>query len=68
MAEILCQQSLVFPPQQHGLEAYIRALNLEHSMNRRGNCHENAVAESFLSSLKRERIRPRTYKTREVAR
>ena len=37
-------------------------------MSRRGNCHDNAVAESFFSSLKRERIRRRTYKTRDEAR
>ena len=48
--------------------AFIRAHNLEHSMSRRGNCLDNAVAESFFSSLKRERIRRRTYKTREEAR
>ena len=48
--------------------AFIRAHNLEHSMSRRGNCHDNAVAESFFSSLKRERIRRRTYKSREEAR
>jgi putative transposase len=32
------------------------------------NCHDNAVAESFLNLLKRERIRRRTYKTRQEAR
>ena len=48
--------------------AFIRAHNLEHSMSRCGNCHDNAVVESFFSSLKRERIRRRTYKTREEAR
>ena len=48
--------------------AFIRAHNLEHSMSRRGNCHDNAVAESFFTSLKRERIRRRTYKNREEAR
>lgn len=37
-------------------------------MSRRGNCHDNAVAESFFSSLKREHIRRRTYRTREEAR
>lgn len=37
-------------------------------MSRRGNCHDNAVVKSFFSSLKRERIRRRTYKTREEAR
>ncbi len=44
--------------------AFIRAHNLEHSMNRRGNCHDSAVAEDFISSLKGECIQRRTYKTR----
>jgi len=48
--------------------AFLRGHNLEHSMSRRGNCHDNAVAESFFNLLKRERIRRRTYKTREEAR
>ena len=38
------------------------------SMSRRGNCWDNAVAESFFNLLKRERIRRRKYKTREEAR
>jgi putative transposase len=38
------------------------------SMSRRGNCHDNAVAESFFQLLKRERIRRRTYLTRNDAR
>jgi putative transposase len=42
--------------------------NLTPSMSRRGNCWDNAVAESFFSSLKKERIRKRVYKTRELAR
>ena len=42
--------------------------NLEHSISRRGNCHDNAVADSFFKLLKRERIRRRTYKTRADAR
>jgi len=37
-------------------------------MSRRGNCHDNAVAESFFQLLKRERIRHRTYQTREEGR
>ena len=37
-------------------------------MSRRGNCWDNAVAESFFSSLKKERIRKRIYKTRVLAR
>ncbi len=36
-------------------------------MSRRGNCHDNAVAESFFNLLKRERIRRRVYKTRAEA-
>lgn len=41
--------------------------NLEPSMSRRGNCWDNAVVESFFSSLKKERIKKRIYKTRELA-
>ncbi len=42
--------------------------SLETSMSRRGNCLDNAVAESFLSGLKKERIQKRIYKTRALAR
>lgn len=37
-------------------------------MSRRGNCHDNAVAESFCQLLKRERIRWQVYATRNDAR
>ena len=37
-------------------------------MSRRGNCHDNAVVESFFNLLKRERGRRRVYKTRDEAR
>jgi putative transposase len=37
------------------------------SMSRRGNCYDNAVAESFFSSLKKERIRRRIYASRQEA-
>ena len=46
---------------------FCRAHHLEPSMSRRGNCWDNAVAESFFSSLKKERIRKRIYTTRELA-
>ena len=36
-------------------------------MSRRGNCHENAVAESFFNLLERQRIRRKTYKNRTEA-
>ena len=48
--------------------SFLRAHNLEHSMSRRGNCHDNAVAESFFNLLKRERIRRQIYKSRAEAR
>lgn len=48
--------------------SFLKHHNLEHSMSRRGNCHDNAVVESFFNLLKRERIRRRAYKTREDAR
>jgi len=37
-------------------------------MSRRGNCWDNAVAEAFFGSLKREEIRKRVYPTRDAAR
>ncbi|MBM5095791.1 IS3 family transposase, partial [Vibrio parahaemolyticus] len=36
--------------------------------SRRGNCHDNAVVESFFQLLKRERIKRKCYTTREEAR
>ncbi|WP_207303160.1 IS3 family transposase [Pseudomonas gessardii] len=56
---------------QYGSDDWKRfclANHLEPSMSRRGNCWDNAVAESFFSSLKKERIRKRIYKTRDMAR
>ena len=47
--------------------AFTKANNLEVSMSRRGNCHDNAVAESFFSNLKKELIRRKVYKTRDEA-
>ncbi len=37
--------------------SFLKHHNLQHSMSRRGNCHDDAVAESFFNLLKRERIR-----------
>ena len=37
------------------------------SVGRRGQCLDNAVAESFFSSLKKERIKKQIYKNRELA-
>ena len=43
------------------------AHNLDPIMSPRGNCRDDAVAGSFLSSLKKERIRKGIYKTRDQA-
>jgi putative transposase len=46
---------------------FCRTNHLEPSMSRRGNCPDNAVAESFFSSLKKERVKKRIYKNRAAA-
>jgi putative transposase len=52
----------------HEWQTFLRDHNLVSSMSRRGNCYDNAVAESFFQLLKRERIRRRIYATRSDAR
>ena len=49
-------------------QRFLKDHNLICSMSRRGNCHDNAVAESFFQLLKRERVKRKIYKTREDAR
>lgn len=44
--------------QRHGVEC---------SMSAKGNCYDNAVVESFFSTLKRERTSTRRYATHEDA-
>ncbi len=46
---------------------FLKAHNLEPSMSRRGNCHDNAVVESFFQLLKRERIKRKIYNNRDEA-
>jgi putative transposase len=65
---------LVFHSDQgsaYGATSY-RALLAENgvapSMSRKGNCHDNAVAESFFSNLKNEAMHERYFSTREEAR
>jgi putative transposase len=36
-------------------------------MSRKGNCWDNAVAEAFFGSLKKELIKKQIYKSRDVA-
>jgi putative transposase len=45
--------------QRHGIRC---------SMSRKGNCWDNACVESFFSTLKRERVYQRSYRTPEEAR
>ena len=52
----------------HEWQTFLKHHNLESSMSRRGNCHDNAVAESFFQLLKRERIKKKIYASRTEAR
>ncbi|HCN5474252.1 TPA: IS3 family transposase [Escherichia coli] len=52
----------------HEWQSFLKSHGLEGSMSRRGNCHDNAVAESFFQLLKPERIKKKIYGTREEAR
>ena len=48
-------------------QSFLKAHRMVPSMSRRGNCHDNAVAESFFSVLKKERIKRRIYPNRATA-
>ncbi len=48
-------------------QSFLKAYLMVPSMSRRGNCHDNAVAESFLGAQQKERIKRRIYPTREAA-
>lgn len=56
---------------QYTSEAFARLMaehGIECSLSRAGNVWDNAVVESFFSSLKTERTAARTYRTRDAAR
>lgn len=56
---------------QYASEAYRRLLadhGIEPSMSRTGDCYDNAVTESFFSTVKRELTHHESYATREEAR
>jgi transposase InsO family protein len=46
----------------------LEAAGLRCSMSRKGNCYDNAVAESFFATLKKERVHHRRWRTRDEAR
>ena len=55
---------------QYSCLAYQRrlvTLGMTSSMSRKGNCYDNAVAESFFSTLKNELVHHHTYHTRDEA-
>jgi putative transposase len=55
---------------QYGSDAwrrFCRSNHLEPSMSRKRNCWDIAVAESFFSSFKTERIKKQIYKNRDLA-
>lgn len=52
----------------HDWQTFLKTHGLQGSMSRRGNCHDNAVTESFFQLLKRERIKRKIYSTRDEAR
>lgn len=51
-----------------GWRSFLANHHMAPSMSRRENCHGNAVAESFFSALKKERIKWRIYSSREAVR
>jgi len=46
---------------------FCRSHRLEPSMSRKGNCWDNAVAEAFFGSLKKELVKKQIYKSRDLA-
>ena len=51
----------------HKYLSLFKANNIIQSMSRKGECHDNAVAESFFNTLKTELINQQTYHTIEQA-
>jgi len=55
---------------QYGSSDYLEFMkehNLILSMSRRGNCHDNAVAESFFATFKKRFIRKKIYPNKNEA-
>lgn len=55
---------------QYTAQAYrelLASLNMTCSMSRKGECHDNAVAESFFHTLKEELVTEASYQTRQQA-
>jgi putative transposase len=55
---------------QHGSADYLAFMNEQNlipSMSRRGNCHDNAVAERFFGTLKKRVLRNKIFSMRDEA-
>jgi len=55
---------------QYASEAYrakLESLGIKASMSRKGNCYDNAFAESFFATIKKELIYRNKFKTKEEA-
>ena len=50
------------------IKKLLKVLKITPSMSRGGDCHDNAVAESFFANLKKEKIKRRRYRTGADAR
>ena len=51
----------------NGYLQFFEKNNITQSMSNKGECHDNAVIESFFSRLKTELIQLETYRSREIA-
>ncbi len=49
-------------------QALLAQNNIQPSMSRKGNCHDNAAMESFFHTLKTEHVRHHKYRTFDEAR
>jgi len=51
----------------HDYRKLLKQFKMKASMSRKGNCYDNAITESFISTLKREKVYSERYETREQA-
>jgi putative transposase len=51
----------------HDWQSFLKTHGLEGSMSSRGNCHDNAVAESFFVTFKKRVTQRKIYSTRDDA-
>jgi putative transposase len=51
----------------HDWQSFLKTHGLEGSMSSRGNCHDNAVAESFFATFKKRVTQRKIYSTRDDA-